>query len=667
MNKIIYFFAFLFVSSVGFAQPTCPLYTSTGSASSDYILSGDPACAICPGGGAVGPWSGASCSGNIISTAIAPTTILKLAYTAVNTDDYATLSIDGGGTMTLIGENVGVAGAVIGPYTCKGSYGDVFVTVMSDLPFTTVTLINTGCSSGWVIACPGGVANAGDDISTTLCSGILNLNTILAPGAEMGGTWVEISGSGGAFNPLTGDFDSDISGIGVFTFNYEVEGCGGVLDDANITVSVGEGGVAGLDNAASLCNSPGEKINLNTLLSGEKPGGTFKETTASGQFNAITGEFDANGLPGGKYIFTYTSFGVAPCPDGVATFTITVNEVPVVSIVSDPASGEICTGENITLTADGAGVGGTYVWDHGITNAMPFAPPVGPDTYNVIVTDAKGCVTKASFKIVVASVPNVIFEADTLQGCAPFEVKFTNLTVMPGISCYWQFGDGGTSASCGSVTHTYTGVGEFDVKLRVDVSALCSGSSTYTKYIDVRKQPKANFSYLPNPVNIENTEVKFTNLSNYSSVYEWTFGDDSAPTTLIDPIHVYLDIPNMTYPVKLIAMNDIGCKDSITRPVFIEDVIIFYIPNIFTPDGDTFNETFKPIMTSGFDLFDYHLTIFNRWGEMVFESFDSAHGWDGSYGSKGIVKDGVYIWKLEFGDTNSDKRHIYDGHVTLAH
>jgi gliding motility-associated-like protein len=665
MKKFIYLVFFLAITNFSFAQPVCPEYTSTGTSSSGYIPTSDPACAICPGGGAVGPWSGASCTGNIIMTAIAPTTSLTMAFTAVNTNDYATLSIDGGGTMTVTGENVGVAGAVIGPYTCGGSFGDVFVTVTSDLPFTTVTLTNTGCQSGWVVACPGGEAEAGDDNTATVCEGILDLSTLLSADAEPGGTWTETSGSG-ALIPGTSNFDSDISGTGVFTFNYEVEGCGGILDDADFTVTVGVSGQAGLDNAASLCNSPGETIDLNTLLSGEEPGGDWNETTASGQFDPVTGVFDANGLPGGTYTFTYTSYGIAPCPDDVADFTITVNEVPVVSIVSEPTSGEVCLGEEMTLTADGGGLGGVYAWDHGITNGVPFTPPVGPGTYNVTVTDANGCVGTGAYTINVATVPFVVFEADTLQGCAPLAVEFTNLTVMPGINCLWEFGDGSTNSSCGTVSHTYTTAGEFDVKLRVDVSALCSGSSTYPAYIDIRNQPIANFSHLPNPANIENTLVKFTNLSENATDYEWTFGDDSAPSNFVNPTHEYPEIPNMTYPVELFAMNDIGCKDSIIRQVFVEDVIIFYIPNIFTPDGDSFNEEFKPVMTSGYEVYDYHLTIFNRWGEMVFESFNAAYGWDGTYGAKGLVSDGVYIWKIEFGETNSDKRRYYDGHVTVA-
>ena len=96
----------------------------------------------------------------------------------------------------------------------------------------------------------------------------------------------------------------------------------------------------------------------------------------------------------------------------------------------------------------------------------------------------------------------------------------------------------------------------------------------------------------------------------------------------------------------------------------LED-ILYYVPNTFTPDGDNFNETFKPIFTSGFDPYDYHLLIYNRWGETVFESFNAAHGWDGTYGDGAICEDGVYIWNIEFGDINDDKKHKESGHISL--
>jgi len=96
--------------------------------------------------------------------------------------------------------------------------------------------------------------------------------------------------------------------------------------------------------------------------------------------------------------------------------------------------------------------------------------------------------------------------------------------------------------------------------------------------------------------------------------------------------------------------------------------LLFYIPNCFTPDDDEHNQFFQPIFTSGFDPSDYNLFIYNRWGEVVFESHDATVGWDGSYGGKreiNVVQDGVYTWKIEFKTTDTDERKMVVGHVNV--
>lgn len=661
MKKI--FYLLFLISPFAWAQPDCPEYSSVGDAWSPYILTSDPDCAICPPG-ADGPWSGAACTGTIVSTAAAPTLSLTLAYTAVNLDDYATITIDGGGVMTLTGVNVGVVDDVIGPYLCDGSYGDVFLTVESTLPFTTVTLTNTGCSSGWVVACPGGDANAGNDSSTVVCSGIVVLSDLLSDDAEPGGTWTETSGSG-FFDPGTTEFDAGMAGEGAYTFEYEVVGCAGEIDIAEFVVNVGPGGSAGEDNTAELCNSAGSTIDLNTLLVGADPGGDWAETTGSGSFDPVTGIFDATGLPGGVYLFTYTFPVDPPCIDDIANFDITVFASPVVTIVTDPDPPVICLGESMTLTASGAGPGGAYVWDHPMTNGVAFTPPAGLDTYTVTATDTDGCEGTGAVDIEVELVPNVSFVADTLAGCDPFEVNFANTTDLPGISCLWEFGDGSSSVDCGSVSHTYNSAGEFDVTLTVESSDNCGATATYNNYILVLDPPQANFTYMPNPIDIEDTEVDFENNSLYATAFEWLFDDDTPFSYEFEPTHVFPQDANEDYNVRLVVSNNIGCRDTVYKLVTVEDVITFYIPNVFTPDGDDFNEQFMPVMTSGYDPYDYHMIVYNRWGEILFESFNAAVGWNGTYNNGKIVPDGVYIWHIEFGDTISDEKHEYHGHVTV--
>ena len=159
--------------------------------------------------------------------------------------------------------------------------------------------------------------------------------------------------------------------------------------------------------------------------------------------------------------------------------------------------------------------------------------------------------------------------------------------------------------------------------------------------------------------------MDFINPSNYADIYNWTF-EGIGTSSDFNPTVNYPDEPE-SYEVELVALTDEGCSDTARTVITILDRIIFYVPNTFTPDNDNFNETFQPVFYSGFDPQDYNLLIFNRWGEIVFESNDASIGWDGTYGvdNKNIVKDGTYVWKIEFKETMSDKRHVHTGHVNV--
>jgi gliding motility-associated-like protein len=91
---------------------------------------------------------------------------------------------------------------------------------------------------------------------------------------------------------------------------------------------------------------------------------------------------------------------------------------------------------------------------------------------------------------------------------------------------------------------------------------------------------------------------------------------------------------------------------------------IMYIPNSFTPDGDEHNNTWKPIITSGFDVYNYTLTLYNRWGEIIFVSNNVNEGWDGTYNNM-IVPIGIYVWIIEMKSLNTDNRQIFKGSVNV--
>jgi gliding motility-associated-like protein len=92
--------------------------------------------------------------------------------------------------------------------------------------------------------------------------------------------------------------------------------------------------------------------------------------------------------------------------------------------------------------------------------------------------------------------------------------------------------------------------------------------------------------------------------------------------------------------------------------------IVYYIPNTFTPDSDEHNQLFGPIISEGVSVSGFSFLIFNRWGQLIWETRDPSGKWDGTYGGK-KCQDGVYSWKIQFNLMNSDGKVENSGTIVL--
>ncbi|MBI3134105.1 MAG: gliding motility-associated C-terminal domain-containing protein, partial [Bacteroidetes bacterium] len=356
----------------------------------------------------------------------------------------------------------------------------------------------------------------------------------------------------------------------------------------------------------------------------------------------------------------YTSFFSSIT--GCDSIIITMLEVQPLPNVLAGADQLVCNGASVTLSATGAA---TYSWSGGVVNGVPFMPTQLSQSFTVTGTDNFGCQNSDDVLVDVNPELSPFFTSDVTAGCAPLTVSFENLT-SGGQTCLWNFGDGSYSSDCSGPVYTYTNPGSFDVTLTLTDNAGCTFTNTLFGYITVAGTPDAAFYADRYVVDDLDSEVDFTNNSTGASWYEWYFGDGTGTDFNENPSHIFPTVAeNGTYLVTLVAGNSQNCMDTAQALITVNDVIVFYVPNVFTPDGDSFNETFQPVFTSGFDPFDYHLIIFNRWGELIFESFNAAVGWSGTYSDEGLVTDDVYVWKIEFRESMSDKRHDYLGHVTV--
>lgn len=513
----------------------------------------------------------------------------------------------------------------------------------------------------------------------TYCSNDLDPNPTFINGGS-GGIFTAVP-AGLSINAATGLVDLSASTPGTYTVTntINIPGCALASFDDDIIIN-------GLPNATiagtiTICpEDPLPDITFN-LTAGNLP------WDLTYNFNGTPVTVSLIPVPShslvGAAIGSYDLISVSDangCTNTLAgNATISTFPTPVMNPLNDQ---EICEGQNLSTQTFGSNIAGsTFDWTNitgidvgfglsGSGNIPIFLAQNGTGsditaTVQVTPQSPQGCNgLPITFDITIHANPIVSFVADTLNGCSPFVVNFANTSSISGQDCIWDFGTGPLASGCGGVTNTFN-TGSYDVTLSVTTADGCFGSATISNYINVFDTPLASFSYAPQILDVGDTEVDFTNNSDFADGYQWDFGDTTPYVYQINPTHTYPEVPN-SYLVTLIASNNNGmCADTAQQLITIQDVLIFYVPNVFTPDHDEFNEGFIPIFTSGYDPFDYHLTIFNRWGEIVFESYDATKGWDGTYSDQGLVEDGVYIWQIEFKETMSDKRHTHRGHVTV--
>ncbi|MEN9441392.1 MAG: hypothetical protein RLZ33_1469, partial [Bacteroidota bacterium] len=339
---------------------------------------------------------------------------------------------------------------------------------------------------------------------------------------------------------------------------------------------------------------------------------------------------------------------------------VTLAPLPTINAGPDAS---ICTGSSTTLSATG---GTSYSWNNGVTNGVAFSPNA-TTTYTVTGTSAAGCINTDDVTITVNTSSPVTFTASSATGCIPQTITLTN-TTPNAANCVWTLSEGTILTGCSSVQVDFTQAGCFDVSLTTTLLNGCQGTLNQTNFICIDPLPDAAFTQSTYTItDLENT-ILFNNLSSGASSYNWYFGDGTPMSQVVDPIHTYNFEENGTYQVMLVAFSPAGCSDTAYSSFQYAEELVFWVPNSFTPDGNEYNQVFLPIFSSGYDPYNYNLSIYNRWGELIFESNDMTIGWDGTYVSSGKIhesQDDVYTWKIRYKVKSNDEHKIAVGHVTI--
>jgi gliding motility-associated-like protein len=345
------------------------------------------------------------------------------------------------------------------------------------------------------------------------------------------------------------------------------------------------------------------------------------------------------------------------------TMELVVNPLPVVTITTPDAI--LCAGETAELTANGAF---NYQWTDGPATQVYTFAPIETDDYQVVGYDINGCTDTADITVIVNPMPIPLFSTDMFfGGCLPFSPTFTDQTGANNngpapASVVWDFGNGASSSQMGSVVNIYDNYGCYDISLTATTAEGCTATLTQQDYVCVNEiiasfEPNTYEQPITNPV------FEFANTSQNATSYEWSFGDNTY-TNFINTNHTYNEYG--VYQVMLVAFAQDGCSDTAYQVITVKDVVIIYIPNTFTPNDDGLNDLFIPQLTAGFDRNDgYEFNIYNRWGEIIFQSTQALEGWDGTFNGS-PVQNGTYIWTIRFKDSMSNKIYDYNGHVNVV-
>ncbi len=477
---------------------------------------------------------------------------------------------------------------------------------------------------------------------SALVIGAVNTTPVTCAGYSNGSASVSISGGTPGYSVLWSNSQTGPLLMGVMAANYvatvtDAQGCtvqatATITQPAPLTLSV-------LVPDTVCVNQP-------VTLTAQGSGGTGTlqyNWSGIGTTNPISHAFQTSQM------VQVTVSDQAGCTGPTVSFPITVLNLGAATLTTYGAT-TVCPGGSATVGAALSGYPGSYTitWPElGVVGNGPFVVPVtGDQNLNVIVTDGCGNTLTAIVPLLLDVPPSIQLPTLIAEGCAPLTVQMPDLQLGAGMSYQWNLGNGSLSGS--AAPFVIYPAGTYSITLTVTTAAGCTSSAPTAGQVISHTPPTAAFSSTPWTADIDHANIAFNDLSMGGvTTWAWNFGD-GATSGVSNPSHQYIDIG--TFQVDLYITDANGCTDEVTQNILITPVYDVVIPTAFTPDGhggngggydpnNLDNDIFYP-----FSRFvkDFRMRIFNRWGELIYESEDIRIGWDGYYRGELSPQD-VYV------------------------
>lgn len=319
------------------------------------------------------------------------------------------------------------------------------------------------------------------------------------------------------------------------------------------------------------------------------------------------------------------------------------------------------------LSTTGSGVFTSWSWNFqdGTTsteqNPSHLFTQAGSFDVSLTVTDINDCEDTYVQTIDWFPESQISVFVEEQTGCAPFEVTFVNNSFpINGYTTEWDLGDGTTSLEA-SPSHIYPDPGVYSINLTITSPTNCVSQQDFNSLITVQSSPIAAFTCTPqNPTNFAPI-VTFTDQSVDAVNWNWDFGTGDN-SMLQNPVYAFPDTGK--YEVQLIVTHASGCQDTTFKQIDVEPRYTYFLPNAFTPNFDDINEGFRG-QGIFYGIEDFEMTIWNRWGELVFETQDPNVAWNGRKNNTGAMSPiGVYVYVVKLRGARN-KREEFKGYATL--
>ncbi len=411
---------------------------------------------------------------------------------------------------------------------------------------------------------------------------------------------------------------------------------------------------------------PGSPVILTATATGGNGGFSYawNNGTAFGPVLVVVPSFTTN--------YTVVATDIKGCTSAADTAIIYVRTF-IADSISMIKGQDICEGESTFISSTYQSTLGpyTYIWSNGETGSGPhLVSPSDTTTYFVTITDLCFNNIVGSIQVNVFPLPIITQNLVPLVGCQPFSVSLADSSFNEDIAQYiWNISNG-TTINGNPFEYVFENTGDYAVLLSMISNKGCTAVFDTAQIIKVNPKPEVTCGASPLTTDHENALIKFT--SSTHNNYFWDFGvsDLTDDTSNVSPTE-YFYPDTGTYLPMLIVYNEFMCADSCIQIIRIDPKIKISVPNVFIPNpngsnGGTYdvNNLTNEVFFAKLDYVeDFHMMIFNRWGELVFESFDVNIGWDGYYRGK-LCQQDVYVWKIKarFADGNT---RDFTGDLTL--